>query len=145
MLEHRDVFLWNPATKEVRVLPQLSLVYQPREPENTYLAINNIALGFGLDETTNDFKVVRFFYSSTKSTNRSVVVYSLRSDSWSIVDPVLPFDSIISDPKAPYRNGTYCWLVRGQRSASPRPDNFILTFDFSNELFGTMQLPDVQC
>ncbi|KAF9591919.1 hypothetical protein IFM89_010277 [Coptis chinensis] len=139
-----DVFLWNPATKQVRVLPKSPFPYQP---EDGYFSLD-ICIGFGFDDKSNDYKVVRFFSLCKQpnvTTHSPAEIYNSSTDSWNIIHAVLPVIFILSDPKAPYRNGTYCWLVRNDDLSQHERigEKYILTFDFRNEVFGSLPLPDV--
>ncbi|KAF9593263.1 hypothetical protein IFM89_021019 [Coptis chinensis] len=136
--------LWNPATKQYRALPQSPF---PPPPLNDF---NYFGIGFGFDVKTNDYKVVRFFILSDSPGVTLAEMYNLSTDSWTTIDTaVLPVDYIGSDPKAPYRNGSYCWLAsKGRPTESENGEifnhnHFILSFDFSSKVFGTMSLPEV--
>ncbi|KAF9593249.1 hypothetical protein IFM89_021005 [Coptis chinensis] len=137
-----NVSLWNPATKQYRALPQ-SPFPPPRRND-----FNDFGIGFGFDVTTNDYKVVRFFILFDSPGVTLAEMYNLSTDSWRTIDTgVLRVDYIGSDPKAPYRNGSYCWLASKGRAIEAEIgeiyNHFILSFDFSSEVFGTMSLPEV--
>ncbi|PIA57850.1 hypothetical protein AQUCO_00500044v1 [Aquilegia coerulea] len=141
IVDPHDVSLWNPATKQFKLLPK-SEVPLPQE-----LGLVDLSYGFGFDILTNDYKVVRIISEGIGNTlKRRVEVYSLNMDSWRNIDVVLPVDiNVVSDPKAPFRNGIYCWsgwdsFMENGLSINR---NIILSFDFSKEVFGTMPVPDV--
>ncbi|PIA59855.1 hypothetical protein AQUCO_00400613v1 [Aquilegia coerulea] len=137
-----DVSLWNPATKQFRILPRSPLPL-PQIAHGHFMFI-----GFGFDVKTNDYKVIRFaFYASgsSKSGYNQIEVYSLNNNSWKTLDFVLPINFVISDPKMPYHNGgrrgqIYCWMGSGYDQSGTGTIH-ILTFDFSKEIFGTIPLP----
>ncbi|KAL5698589.1 hypothetical protein ACHQM5_029607 [Ranunculus cassubicifolius] len=140
---HMNVSLWNPATKQLLDLPQSPFPLPTRHHGSLIVSI-----GFGFDVETNDYKLVRLFTSSDWPEENRVELYSLKADSWTSLDAVLPqVDYIGHNPKTPYREKTYCWLGR---KIIHQPDNifivthFILTFDFTDEVFGTMSLPDAE-
>ncbi|KAF9591249.1 hypothetical protein IFM89_003200 [Coptis chinensis] len=140
-----DIFLWNPATKHVRLLSKSPFPYQP---EDGYFSLD-ICIGFGFDDKSNDYKVVRFFSLCKQPnvpTQSPAEAYNLSTDSWNIIDAISPVIVILSDPKAPYRNGTYCWLVVNDDFPQHKriPEKYVLTFDFRNEVFGSLPLPDVE-
>ncbi|KAL5711556.1 hypothetical protein ACHQM5_021993 [Ranunculus cassubicifolius] len=145
-VDNKYVSLWNPATKQLKHLPQSPFQHPP-------LNVCPITVvGFGFHTNPNDFKLVRIisFFPAFPGVNH-VETYSLLTNSWTSLDSVvLPVDFILPDcdPKAPYRNGIYCWL--GRKGPVVFGDdrvllsnNIILWFDFTKEEFGTMPLPDV--
>ncbi|KAL5719255.1 hypothetical protein ACHQM5_012058 [Ranunculus cassubicifolius] len=138
-----SISLWNPATNKYTVLPPSPF---PPPFDRNYCPIS---IGFGLDVKNNHYKLVRIFtFRGQGSRVSHVEVYNLTTDSWRIVDAVLPIHVIISDPKSPYRNGTYCWLGRAfpcyqDMYGSNVMDTLICSFDFTDEVFGTVVLPDV--
>ncbi|KAF9612235.1 hypothetical protein IFM89_038657, partial [Coptis chinensis] len=137
-LHHREsdeILLWNPAIKQLRLLPE-GMLHPSRR--RTHVGVH---LGIGFDVKTNEYKVVRILLDDLNHTCR-VEVYSLSTDSWRIINTDLPCDCFFSDPKAPLKSEIYCWLVRISNQTQDYCDS-ILTFDFSNELFGTIPLPDV--
>ncbi|KAF9599802.1 hypothetical protein IFM89_001748 [Coptis chinensis] len=135
----RHVSLWNPATRQFRILPELQTrLVRKHKKLNTFL-------GFGFDIKSNDYKVVKLMfmeYAFTGQTNQ-VEVYSLSTDSWRIIDVVLPVSFIVSNPRTPYRDEIYCWLgkVESQENGSLVVSYLILSFNFNNEVFETMALP----
>ncbi|PIA59852.1 hypothetical protein AQUCO_00400611v1 [Aquilegia coerulea] len=135
-----DVSLWNPATKQFRILPRSPLPL-PQIAHGHFMFI-----GFGFDVKTNDYKVIRFaFYApgSSKSGYNQIEVYSLNNNSWKTLDFVLPINFVISDPKMPYHNGgegqVYCWMGKDFHQGGIIR---ILSFDFSKEIFATVPLPN---
>ncbi|XP_057952636.1 F-box/kelch-repeat protein At3g06240-like [Malania oleifera] len=88
----RRYFLWNPATREYKVLP---LLQSPNHYSRRY------GPGFGFDSKTNDYKIVKFvtYYSEPCKAE----VYNLRSDTWrEIKAPPVSFEKYI--PKYYDRN-----------------------------------------
>ncbi|CAN4119909.1 unnamed protein product [Withania somnifera] len=98
--------LWNPATREVRVLPE------PEVPFST----SYDDFGFGLDPSTNDYKVSWriFTHKILKILRDSIVSFSYGSA---------------------YLNGAYYWAIREGDEC-----NF-LSYDFGNEVFGKIDGP----
>ncbi|KAI9112585.1 hypothetical protein K1719_016508 [Acacia pycnantha] len=121
-----SLILWNPGTREVKVLPA------------SHNHSKGIIFGFGIDPVTKDYKVVRFGNLAFEGREHPPVeVYNLSTDSWRTVDTVVPAAYQLGFPKCrAYLNGFYHWICvvdfnhRG-----------ILFFDFSKELFGRIQLP----
>ncbi|PON58296.1 F-box domain containing protein [Trema orientale] len=150
-LPHNTVYLWNPATNEVKKLPPSPASDQWLHP--------SIRVGFGYDTLTNDFKVVRvcaqvdtcFFgrYSN-------VAVYSLRTNSWKKIEMPYKFSSLgasytyfftstISEiPVA--LNDCVHWLWSFGRSpvygdVDRDLMSGIVAFDLSTEVFELINLP----
>ncbi|KAF9599995.1 hypothetical protein IFM89_002468 [Coptis chinensis] len=123
-----NVSLWNPALKEFRILPEPSELV----PDSRL----DLYFGFGYDAKTNDYKVVKVIFLNLMTCR--VDLYSLSTDSWRPIDTVVPFPHVFSHPKAPLRNGIYCWLGEDESER-----NAILSFDFTTEVFKTMIVPDV--
>ncbi|XVF46957.1 hypothetical protein PTKIN_Ptkin03bG0070100 [Pterospermum kingtungense] len=137
--DHDKVALWNPSTREFKVLPKSSVQSHPSLDFTSYGC-----LGFGFDSTTDDYKVVRFVTNYFKEDeeggdlgdwNHQVELYSVKSDSWKeiSVPDVQPYDSPLFNN---YINGFYYWPATGDT------DYLILAFDMANEKFSTLPLPE---
>ncbi|KAE8674683.1 Detected protein of unknown function [Hibiscus syriacus] len=134
-----NVSLWNPSTREFKILPQ-STVQRP--PGLLDFSIFN-SLGFGHDSQTDDFKVVRFVTNYFEENldeglmadwNNQVELYSLKNDSWKEIS--FPgVDGFASTLFNNYVNGfIYCQAAT--------IDDLILSFDMVNEKFSTSPLPE---
>ncbi|XP_028753589.1 F-box protein CPR1-like [Neltuma alba] len=122
-----SLILWNPGTKEVKVLPASQ--NQPRD-------MVYIIYGFGIDPITNDYKVVRFGNLAFEGREQPPVeVYNLSTGSWRTIDSVVPAFRLCYPRCRAYLNGFYHWLTEDNN------DKAILFFDFGNEVFGKIQLP----
>ncbi|XWS73865.1 hypothetical protein CRYUN_Cryun02cG0165900 [Craigia yunnanensis] len=130
--------LWNPSTREFKILPQSS-VQRPPSVDSTSFG----CLGFGFDSKTDDYKVVRFvtyYFDENEEEgfladwNHQVELYSLKSDSWKeiSVPEAQPYGSPLFNN---YINGFYYWQATGDS------DYLILSFDMANEKFSTLPLP----
>ncbi|KAF5207277.1 F-box protein [Thalictrum thalictroides] len=141
-------YLWNPATKQCRLLPH------KKWPQNLSVFDRfSIQFAIGFDDKTNDYKVVRLvIVHEYRSNNRKINndcqldIYSLTTDSWSaredVVLPVVPVRRIIDSIKTPFHNGKYfCWLGEIDQTEE-NFTNIIISFDFSNDVLGTMPLPE---
>lgn len=71
-----NIYLWNPATKQSKLLPSLN-------PDNASSAF--VSVGFGFDPIANDFKVVR----TSKYPDGTVcgMVYSANMNVWKTIEP----------------------------------------------------------
>ncbi|KAE7995654.1 hypothetical protein FH972_000428 [Carpinus fangiana] len=134
------VVLWNPATKETKVVPKSNLPHFV--PAGHKLVIDGI--GFGFDAKTNDYKIITLlslYDPPSRGKMAQSEVYSLSADSWRKVDT------------PPFSISPFCSSVRGLNTytngiASLMPygygDNWgnLLSFDMSNEVFLKTPLPD---
>ncbi|KAK8556447.1 hypothetical protein V6N13_064481 [Hibiscus sabdariffa] len=130
--------LWNPSTREFKILPQSSVQRPPLVDSTSFECF-----GFGYDSQTDDYKVVRFVVNyfeedsdagSMFEQNDQVELYSHRSDSWKEISypGVGPYDS---PPFNCYINGVYYW------QATASSGDLILSFDMVNEKFSTLPWP----
>ncbi|KAK8976778.1 hypothetical protein V6N11_047548 [Hibiscus sabdariffa] len=89
------ICLWNPSTREFKVLPQSSIQRPPSAADTSFCG-----LGFGYDSQTDDYKVVRFIDNTFEyhcdgnsyylETTYQVDLYSLKGNSWKeISDPII--------------------------------------------------------
>lgn len=77
-----DIYLWNPATKESKLVPKYTVSYNGKMEE---------ALGFGFDPIDNDVKVVRVI-KLLPYTTKFVLVYSANGDTWRDISTYDPID-----------------------------------------------------
>lgn len=127
--------LWNPATRESKTLP---IIQRPAEMSTTF----SICLGFGLDPRTGDLKVIRIL--NFNFLRCQVEVYSLRTDSWRVINTSVNPKYDINCPRFPsYLSGVHYWWAfeRGGWVPSAKARRLILSFDMSNEVFQEIALP----
>ncbi|XP_021296129.1 F-box protein CPR30-like [Herrania umbratica] len=131
------IALWNPATREFRLLPQCN--------ENISHIIDNCGqiLGFGWDSLSNDYKVI---YVSTyrdleeNTYKRHYAVYRMRTDSWRVLkgEDV----EVVDNLGISFRNnntcvnGVYYWTAFNLHHK-------VLAFHFGNEVFELIDWPTV--
>ncbi|KAL4388686.1 hypothetical protein GQ457_09G013850 [Hibiscus cannabinus] len=136
--QHYEAALWNPSTREFKILPQSS-VQRPPLVDSTRFG----GIGFGYDSQTDNYKLVRFVVNYLEEDSDAgsmfdeidqVELYSLTSDSWREISyPVVhPYGS---PPFNSYVNGFYYWQAIGDSG------DLILSFDMVNEKFSTLPLP----
>lgn len=103
--------IWNPAIREFRVLPF------PHHPYFTpNLTVEAFSVGFGLDPSTDDYKVVliRGFRDEIRDMplcDVCVNVYSLSTDTWRHLDALgcLSSQSLFFVETGAYAGGVYYW------------------------------------
>ncbi|CAA7043493.1 unnamed protein product [Microthlaspi erraticum] len=138
--EKTELLLWNPPLGQARWI----------EPSKSHHEYEKYALGYGHDE--EDTKVLRFVRVRQTTPRRPIIVtqnlcefevYSLKSNSWKVVD-----DIISPDWEIPHGHGCVSlkgniyWYAHQEISvhySGPIPkDNpdFLLSFDFKRERLG---------
>ncbi|KAL9461740.1 hypothetical protein AB3S75_004687 [Citrus x aurantiifolia] len=135
------IFLWNPATKECRTLPNYSNFLPTCA---TFLYENAI---FGLDHTSGDYKVVficELWNEQIEAPyeHSHVAIYTSTTDSWRVSKgnvEWIPYD-FKSHFKSTNLNGVFYWLVSrddGDHS------NIMLSFHISDEEFREIERPRI--
>ncbi|XP_059670630.1 putative F-box protein At1g32420 [Cornus florida] len=135
--------LWNPATREFTFIP----MPQPNVPDNFCTWSN---FGFGLDPTTNDYKLVwiRRYFDSEKLINdyasAIISVYYLSTCSWRLFEADLSWVHYVHlSSCSTCLNGLYYWLTSDHDRTDTQDFCYdaIIYFDFSNEVFGEIPGP----
>jgi F-box interacting protein len=141
-----NVVIWNPATKETKIVPKSNLPYPARN------GTKFDRLGFGFDAKTNDYKIINLLTICDSDIFGGEIVqqkevYSLCADSWRKVDGPLCYLLGSQGPKA-YINGMTFWeakeCINGMTfwEANHGDDLFVLSFEMSDEVFVKTPLPD---
>ncbi|XP_059438748.1 F-box/kelch-repeat protein At3g23880-like [Corylus avellana] len=133
-----SIVLWNPATRETKVVPESNLLSCPAGHPVYFNGI-----GFGFDAKTNDYKIInlrRTMPDPTISHSRiqcifQSEVYSLSADSWRKVDSDPCFSESFRGSRT-YINGMVSW------EAYCHDWEGVLSFDVSDEVFLKTWLPD---
>jgi molecular chaperone HtpG len=136
--------LWNPTTAEVMVIPP-----SPIESVPPYRNPEVIFHGFGYDNVRDDYKLIRHitFFNVTdededvpledRSYDDLLEIYSLRSNSWRILDVNLP-DCFHDQPLGVYMDGVcHWWGITDYDSVG----GCLVSFDLRNEVFFTTPTP----
>ncbi|OIW10488.1 hypothetical protein TanjilG_00426 [Lupinus angustifolius] len=129
---HKSI-LWNPATREVKVVPP------PPMPSRSHHY--TLLSGFGADPNSNDLNVVNLIIDNENNHPPHAVLYNLITNSWTLItiDPVLV--DTISNLSLNYRGflakGICYWII----SHGCFDDENILCFDFRNNQFHILQRP----
>jgi|UniRef100_A0A2N9I8J2 F-box interacting protein len=131
-----DVALWNPSTRKYRKLPVTTLEFAP----DGYDFCQYTVSGFGYDETSDDYKVVRSvrLYLADNLSSGSEV-YSLKNDSWRRL-PDYPYNLRYLRAFAMLVSGALHWLVTSK--AESDRTNLILAFDLGVEEYRLVPRPD---
>lgn len=135
---YNRMFLWNLATRELRALPKYKLVIT-RHP--TFAC--HCKIGFELDSSTNDYKIVFIrnlndSYTADKSVSTLVTLYTLSTDSWTYLKATELSDYFMLDGTSTntYLNKVCYWLAWRYDG-----NQVILTFHMRDEVFREMKRP----
>ncbi|CAL1403335.1 unnamed protein product [Linum trigynum] len=150
---HPHYNLWNPATREIRPLPDPPLFTSPPETPPG-LQHSSDYCGMGVDLVDNDIKVVlirnydyydhgHWIPSSSSRFPSSVFVYTLRSNCWSEVAGGYPYGDGQQDPTYclfdchTYHDGFLYWLFKDYNNRN----GYVVAFDMGNNLFHKINCP----
>ncbi|XP_021735484.1 putative F-box protein At3g10430 [Chenopodium quinoa] len=134
--------LWNPAINEFKPLPKI--ICKPDLPSEFTYASNEV-YGFGFDPVSGDYKVVVMKgYWSTNDDDESdvkhpvsVLVYSLRTDSWRYCGDLARAYDLESNKCYIYVNGCCYWFGSLEYSSE-----VIISFDMATDAFKEIDVPD---
>ncbi|CAJ2661146.1 unnamed protein product [Trifolium pratense] len=129
--------LWNPATNEFVVLPPSPDESEPRPPDlSSYHSFH----GFGYDKVRDDIKVFQYVTLDYYDYNNCppitfdpmFVIYSLRTNSWRIIDIDMPYWLCSSAYQGleVYSDGMCHWVAKHHTG-----EKCLLSFDLSEEVF----------
>ncbi|KAM7522691.1 hypothetical protein LguiA_012593 [Lonicera macranthoides] len=125
------IFLWNPATRKYRKSPV----------SRVRLGFQFVAFGFGYDDVSDDYKVVRmvqFYEEDAKHSFRSEVsIYSMKPDSWRRIGD-FPYYFTYERVSGVLASGALHWVVTRNRSSS---ENLIVAFDLRTEEYRLVPQP----
>jgi F-box interacting protein len=136
------IVLWNPATRESRMLPPINfgfnIVSSDMFDPNFGIYMSS-EFGFGFDPKTNDYKVVRildFFRFPRKA-----VVYNLSTNSWRKIDSSPTSSYNLELPRFPScLNGVLYWLAIHYPWPFGDDGRHLISFDMSDEVFQDLPL-----
>ncbi|KAI3925525.1 hypothetical protein MKW92_019622 [Papaver armeniacum] len=140
--KNRDIVLWNPATRQCRLLPKSS------NGNPMIRQYHHDFVGLGFDVETKDYKVIQVSSLGPQNENwfgrldipRKVEIYCLSTDSWRLLDS--DFRTHCCSPALGQSlNGIYFHLGSDYTA---EPDKYvILSFDLSKEKYQrVLQIPD---
>lgn len=127
--------LWNPSIRG-----KLNQPYLASCP--SHYSMNKVAIGFGFNSVTDDYKIVLISYSEFKEPPENSYVYAVKTGTWcEIAFPTTLFYNLSS--QACFDNGAFHWLADCHSVGSnDAARHYILTFDLSTHVFGTIELPE---
>lgn len=144
-----NVFLCNPALKQLKLLPK-SCLRLPQPPPKTLnrLQSTGVAVGFGYDSRARVYKVVRivmhfegfwilFFPHMAE-------VYTMSSNSWREIKTDIPSTVVWSSSSSQiYFKGVYYWFaLELDKETLDENKKVMLSFDMDDELFFHTPVPD---
>ncbi|KAL1831729.1 hypothetical protein ACET3Z_001380 [Daucus carota] len=131
---------WNPAINELKTLPEI--ICKPDFPAEFIYATNEV-FGFGFDHVTGDYKVVvmKGYWNANADFHLkhpvSVLVYSLKTDSWRYCGDLAQAYSLEQNKCYIYVNGCCYWLDSLEYGSE-----VIISFDMANDSFKEIDVPD---
>jgi molecular chaperone HtpG len=142
------VALWNPATKEIKVIPSSPFASQP---SMTHLHLH----GFGYDHVGDNYKLIRqaIFSPTTyamrdrtwKDTPYSLwEIYCLQSNSWRKLHVDMPACSPDKAGGHVYMDGVCHWLSKSKTHVyhyETYNENYLVSFNLTTEMFVTTSIP----
>ncbi|GAU50229.1 hypothetical protein TSUD_141570 [Trifolium subterraneum] len=149
--------LWNPATQALKSLPYSDVIDSIESDENidedfVSLTFDTNLHGFGYDDLTNDYKVIRYVIITGEHAGYGCIsieelgyvplfpfweIYSLRSNSWKRLDVDMPPTSLYREGTQVYMDGVCHWLSEEDCVAGP----CLVSFYLNNEVFITTSIP----
>ncbi|KAK4259420.1 hypothetical protein QN277_005753 [Acacia crassicarpa] len=125
-----SLLLWNPATREIKVLPKTRTSEIPNWDCN----------GFGFSAIVNDYKIVQT-YNAGNQFIRAVEVFSLKTGSWKEIE-LGPLEGAgFITGRCVSANGYIFWSGSLFESLKHENDSFIVSFDIAMEVFTLIPLP----
>ncbi|GAU34894.1 hypothetical protein TSUD_144250 [Trifolium subterraneum] len=151
---YNKLILWNPATPAFKLLPGSS-VFESLDVSDDDFSMLHFSMylnGFGYDDVTNDYKVVRYVSITGELVGireRSVAVlgyqslcsfweiYSLRSDTWRKLESEMPPCLDCFEGSQVYMDGVCHWFC-----GEDTPDGqCVVSFNLTNEEFFVTPIP----
>nr|XP_017217798.1 PREDICTED: F-box protein CPR30-like isoform X2 [Daucus carota subsp. sativus] len=130
--EMNEIVLFNPATRKARKLPS-ALPEFPR----SFHSVETSICGFGYDHVNDDYKVVKIAECQIQFRGFMVIVYSLKSNSWTRVRNV-PSNVVFYLKWGVFASGAVHWL--GSKNPGHGLET-IVGFDLGLERFTEIPFP----
>ncbi|PIN16733.1 hypothetical protein CDL12_10608 [Handroanthus impetiginosus] len=128
LINKKEFFLWNPATKESKKLPHVEVTIG----RWGFVAEH----GFGFDKSSGDYKVCAVLHDDYVQIMAKI--YSLKTNSWRRIRDI--DDGLADIMKGKFVSGKLHW----RRKKKPPYMNrrcYISSLDLKNELFGMVEQP----
>ncbi|XP_050204029.2 F-box/kelch-repeat protein At3g06240-like [Mercurialis annua] len=132
-----NFILWNISIVQFRVLPRPKIaINDVKNP------IWMVATGFGSNQESDDYKLVRIVYFACDDISIRAEVYSWRTNSWKILDldEKIGDFSISNGQNGVYFNGCLYWLANGIGDFVNR--KYVISFDLGSENFTRIKIPE---
>ncbi|XP_058767396.1 F-box/kelch-repeat protein At3g06240-like [Vicia villosa] len=132
------IVIWNPITKELKVIPRSPIEFVP-SPYDQYFVVLH---GFGYDHIQDDYKIIRYInvglHSSDIYGGKYWEIYSLRSNSWRTLDIGMPGCGLGTIGERLYTLGMCHWISKGYTN---KDDSYLVSFNLNGEIFNTTLIP----
>ncbi|PIA45896.1 hypothetical protein AQUCO_01600266v1 [Aquilegia coerulea] len=138
------ICLWNPSTREYKDIAE-QFSNTPKYPRELYPFIC-IGYWLGYDLSMDDYKVIRIAYHHNIDTVSDAYVYSMRTNSCKRIQDI-PYRiyGVVSGVNFSHDGILLHRAIHWLGNRGLMTDRFplrIVTFDFTNETFNDLQLPD---
>lgn len=128
-VEISEIIIWNPATRQCRVVPKPLLA----ENINFRPATSTFGFGFSDNHNTNDYKIVGIFHNQ-------VQVFTRSSNCWRQVEgSVFPSHNDYFRGDSICLNGVLYWMAPAISDTSF--ERLVLSFNLRDEALDVIQLP----
>ncbi|KAI3715077.1 hypothetical protein L6452_22044 [Arctium lappa] len=127
----RKITLWNPSIRRKLTLPHHRSL---RDYSSSGL---QVAIGFGFDPITDDYKIVKISYATYGRDEPESSIYTINTGIWRTI--AFPTTLLINVSLACFVNGALHWLVTEQGNIG---HCYIISFNLSKEVFDTIPLPE---
>ncbi|XP_073131647.1 F-box/kelch-repeat protein At3g23880-like [Henckelia pumila] len=145
VINEKDLFLWNPSTRQSRKLPPANFNMGRAGSPNDH--------SFGFHESGDDYKVVNILSVFEKKGQYKLMamIYSLKSDSWKRVGDfkgcLLKDDfkgRVIEDDSGKFASGKLHWCTAQSRFTHEDAAEWdiIISLDIESEVFGVLEQPN---
>ncbi|XP_055962280.1 F-box protein CPR1-like [Mercurialis annua] len=133
-----EFILWNISTEQYVILPR---------PEFKIDDFKNpiwmAATGFGYNQESDDYKLVRIVLFDCDHKPIRAEVYSWRTNSWRILDfdeKIVDFSISEGETAVHLNDGCLYWLANGIGDSVDR--KYIISFDLGSETFNRINIPE---
>ncbi|XP_026384037.1 F-box protein CPR1-like [Papaver somniferum] len=128
-----EIILWNPSTREYKTIPK---------PPVGDGRVKDIIYGFGYDQKTCDYKLIRVVSYRRYDTDSEVLVYTLGSNSWKKNENI-PYNIVGATVSTKPSNGAVHWVAKkGMNKMDPtKATKVIVSLDIAEEVTKEIQMP----